>query len=236
MNILLFLKCKLKELFSSRSKFYAEFETDRFVREQIFPDFSYKGIIVEVGGATPNYLSMSKHFKDTGWRCIVVEPNPEFVKLQRAAGNFVVECACSNENIESSPFQVVNWTNIPVSQAKQISEHSFSSLHVKKEYLDKHGLKSINDLSHRTIQVKVRTLNSILEELNLSRIDILSIDTEGWELEVMQGLNIKKYSPEIVILENYLCSRDYDTYMQANEYKILTKCGHNTIYRQINKF
>ena len=43
--------------------YYAELNTDKVIRENYFPDFEYKGIIVEVGGATPDFLSMSKHFK-----------------------------------------------------------------------------------------------------------------------------------------------------------------------------
>ena len=222
-----------KKLGFSRKKFYAEFETDLILRKNFFPDFDYQGVFIEVGGATPEFLSMSKHFKDTGWRCVVVEPNPEFIKLQKAAGNEVVECACSKENIDSAPFRVVNWTNIPAFKANQISEHSFSSLEVKKEYLKKHGFETIEDLPHHTIQVKVRTLNSILEEKQISRIDILSIDTEGWELEVMDGMDTQRFRPTVVVLENYLSLNEYNDYMRVRGYELAQQCGHNSVFRRL---
>ena len=68
-------------------QYFAELGTDRVIRESYFPDFSVSGTMIEVGGGTPEFLSMSRHFKLNGWRTIVVEPNPEFVKLHRKQGN-----------------------------------------------------------------------------------------------------------------------------------------------------
>jgi len=32
--------------------------------------------------------------------------------------------------------------------------------------------------------------------------DVLSVDTEGWEFEVMQGFDLKRFSPNVVCLES----------------------------------
>ncbi len=60
------------------TSYFGDQNIDETIRNRYFPDFSYKGTIVEVGGATPEYLSMSRHFKLNGWRAIVIEPNPTF--------------------------------------------------------------------------------------------------------------------------------------------------------------
>ncbi|MFA5248856.1 MAG: hypothetical protein WC415_06635 [Patescibacteria group bacterium] len=39
------------------NKYYAEFETDKVIRENYFSDFSFKGVMVEVGAATPDFIS-----------------------------------------------------------------------------------------------------------------------------------------------------------------------------------
>lgn len=226
---LLFSNLK-KKLLPPHKKFYAEFETDRIIRESFYGDFSYQGIMVEVGGATPEFISMSKHFKDCGWRCIIIEPNPEFCRLHRKAGNEVVECACSFEDKEASEFQVVNWHKTSEIKADGISEHSFSSLQVKKEYLQKHNYQSVEELHYRTIQVRVRRLDAILQELQVPRLDIVSVDTEGWELEVLQGLDLAKYRPKVVVLENYLDNHKYPEYMEMAGYSIACQCGHNTVF------
>ena len=82
----------------SKPRYYAEHNTDRVIREAFFPDFKVKGVMVEVGGGTPEFLSMSKHFKESGWRTIIIEPNPFFAEQHRLIGNEVYEFACSCED------------------------------------------------------------------------------------------------------------------------------------------
>jgi len=52
-------------------------------------------------------------------------------------------------------------------------------------------------------KIKTQTLNSILDNLNLEnkQIDFISLDVEGHEFEVMKGLDLKKYKPQIIVLE-----------------------------------
>ena len=66
--------------------YHAEDQIDRVVRESFFEDYTYKGVIVEVGAAGPEYLSISRHFREHGWRVFAIEPNPEFCELHRQAG------------------------------------------------------------------------------------------------------------------------------------------------------
>lgn len=51
-------------------------------------------------------------------------------------------------------------------------------------------------LQRKTQKVKIRTLDSILAELQLNHINLLKLDVEGWELEVLKGaseiLKLKK--------------------------------------------
>ena len=220
----------MKQNHEKSGLFYAEDEVDKFVRNKFFPDYSYQGLFVEVGGATPEFLSMCKHFKDTGWRCIIIEPNPIFATFHREAGNEILECACSSENLDSAEFKIVNWLNVEKVTLQNLSEHSFSSLDPKTEYLKKHNYKSLQELNYRTVQVRVRTLKSILEELKISKIDILSVDVEGWELEVLEGLDLAQNRPRVIILENYLHQVEYGNYMRKYGYKEIHSISHNQIY------
>lgn len=197
--------------------YYAEFQTDKFVRENFFPDFSYKGIMVEVGSGPPEFISMSKHFRDNGWRCICIEPNPKFVEQHKQLGNEIYEFACSSEEKESS-FYIVdsNWKD-------EDNGISMSALEIRQFGTHK-------EIKHE-IQVKVRTLNSILEELNIEKIDFLSVDTEGWEIEVMDGFNLEKYQPDIVLLECFQ-PKVYNEYMNKKGYKLVKHIHFNYIYKK----
>jgi hypothetical protein len=54
------------------------------------------------------------------------------------------------------------------------------------------------------IKVKLRRLDTILQvhAPELERIDIFSVDVEGWELEVLAGLDFRKHRPSVLVIEN----------------------------------
>jgi FkbM family methyltransferase len=53
------------------------------------------------------------------------------------------------------------------------------------------------------VRVPARTLTSVLEEANAPRIDLLSLDVEGYELKVPKGLDLRRYRPRVVVVEFY---------------------------------
>lgn len=205
--------------------YYAEHNLDQIIRQRYFPDFNYKGTIVEIGGATPEFISNSKHFKDTGWRVIVVEPNPTFAEMHKLAGNEIFEIACSNENSDNVDFTIVSCN------VGNVTDHAFSSINVKPEYISGTGLTSLDHFNQTKIKVQTRTLDYILNSINVEKVDILSVDTEGWELEVMQGLNTNKIDCNVIILENMLHQQTYTDYMNSIGYKLEQIVGNlNYIY------
>jgi FkbM family methyltransferase len=207
-------------------KYYAEFETDKIIRETYFPDLTFKGTIVEVGGATPEFLSMSKHFKDNGWRAVVIEPNPKFVEEHKTVNNEVYQYACSDENKFGEFTIVEQQVN---AYGGVVTDHSFSSIAIKESYLTKTNL-SLSDLKTKKIQVEIRRLDSILQDLNIDTVDILSIDVEGWELDVMLGLDTEKINCKLIVVENFLNDIEYNNYFEKIGYVLKQEINYNQIY------
>lgn len=83
---------------------------------------------------------------------------------------------------------------------------------------------SINGLKrNRTsnVIVNARTLNSILMEYDIKKIDFFSLDVEGFEYEVLLGLDLKKYRPKYICIEiNNNDGRIFET-MKNNEYILI---------------
>jgi len=158
------------------------------------------GIMVEVGAAGPDFISQSKLFREIGWRCICVEPNPKFAQQHRDIGNEIYEYACSYEEHDNVNFELIDFSSIT---EDDLSCESYSSLGIEEKISKIYNSPSIKNLpSITTIQVKVRKLDTILQEANVETFDYLVIDVEGWELEVMQGFNASLYTPKIIVLEN----------------------------------
>ena len=53
----------------------------------------------------------------------------------------------------------------------------------------------------KKIDIQTNTLENILDNYSIKKIDLLTIDVEGFELKVIKGLNFNKYKPSVIILE-----------------------------------
>jgi len=77
------------------------------------------------------------------------------------------------------------------------------------------------------IKVKVSTLQNILDSLNINTIDFLSLDTEGYEYEILSGLNLNKYRPKYMLIEIY--NTQYDSlvkFLNENNYTLLNNISN----------
>jgi FkbM family methyltransferase len=204
----------------------AEQDVDLVVRDHFFPERGYRGLFVDVGAARPDYLSVSALYRGLGWRVLAVEPNPEFAALQRRAGAEVLEYACGTRDEDDVEFTLVNQHG-QAYEGGQVSYESFSSLGIKKEYAE---LKK--DLDTRKIRVKLRRLETILRQHapEVERIDILSIDVEGWELEVLQGLDLPRRRPRVMVIENLFRSQAYVDALAGAGYRLWRRLYPNDVY------
>lgn len=196
--------------------YYAEFNTDQYIRENFFSDFDDKKLMVEVGAGPTVFYSMSKHFRDNGWRCICVEPNPYFVERHRAEGNEIYQYACSYEQKEST-FKVVKHPY----GVENTDGFMYSSIEIKYD---------MPNYEISEIPVKIIQLNSLLTDLSIEKVDFISIDTEGWEIETMMGFDISKYKPTVVLLENYEHNEDYIKYMERYGYLLNKTIEYNYVF------
>ncbi len=203
----------------------AEGEVDRIVRQRFFPGQN-SGIFVEVGAARPDYLSNSALYRSLGWTVIAIEPNPEFCESHRRHGYEILEYACGNHDEDGVDFCVVNSHGIQY-QNGEVSYESLSSLAIKDSYA---SLSSDLDISK--IRVNLRRLDTILatHAAYIKHIDILSVDVEGWELEVLEGLDLERYRPRVMVIENMFRDSKYRAYMRAKGYRLWRCVRPNDIY------
>jgi|SRR5271165_4306535 len=203
----------------------AEGDVDRIVQQRFFPEQT-SGILVEVGAARPDYLSISARYRSSGWTVIAIEPNPAFCELHRGRGFEVLEYACGDHDEDGVDFCVVNSHGTQYENG-EVSYESLSSLAIKDAYA-----KTASSLDVSKIKVNLRRLDTILttHAPDVQQIDILSVDVEGWELEVLEGLNLEKYRPRVMVIENLFRDRKYRAYMEARGYSLWRCLRPNDIY------
>ena len=207
----------------------AEDNIDQIVRQNFFKTKT-DGVIIDVGAAGPEYLSISAHFRSIGWRVIAIEPNPAFVDLYKAQGIEVLQYACGDHDDDNVEFFVVTSSRVNY-LGGVVTHESISSLGIKEEFVQL--LDTLGDRASVTpIKVKLRKLDAILSTHapDIGHVDVLAVDVEGWEMAVIRGFSIEKYSPSVVILENQFKKPEYTEEMKVAGYALWASLGLNEIY------
>jgi FkbM family methyltransferase len=175
-----------------------------------FFDCAKAGTFVEIGANHPTLLSQTWHLEQQGWSGVLVEPNPELCALLSA------------QRPGSRTFQVAAGSPDQTGEVDLLvgMAHTQSTL---APILDV-------PMSGKKVRVKLRTLDSILAEAGVGRIDFLSIDVEGMELPVLQGLSLEKHVPRLILLEEH--RRDYRKHfhLRRHGYRLVKRTGLNNWY------
>lgn len=80
------------------------------------------------------------------------------------------------------------------------------------------------------VKVPAKTLTSILDISKPKKIDFFSLDVEGYELEVLKGLDFSKYSPIFILIEiyewdkeniiNFMLSKNYELICNLSDFNL----------------
>jgi FkbM family methyltransferase len=193
--------------------FHSQFDEDSIL-SRIFAG-KREGICVEVGANDGINGSTTLYFEKLGWRCILIEPNPDLCAEIRANRSAVLfECAASSRAGNAT-------LHIAEGAWRADGMSTISARSEDRERISKQGF------STRPVDVPTFTMDELLSRAQLDGpIDFVTIDVEGHELEVLQGLSLKRWKPTILILEDnsntedatvarYLAGFGYDAFMRT---------------------
>ncbi|MCU0536478.1 MAG: FkbM family methyltransferase [Hydrococcus sp. Prado102] len=155
------------------------------------------GIFIEAGANDGFSYSNTYYFERfRNWTGILVEGIPELYEkcvLERPNSK-VFNCA-----LVSSDYQEPHVTMV-YANAMSLVRGALKSSEADENHIKKGSEIQLNVVPYE-IQVPARTLTSILDECQIDRIDLLSLDVEGFELNVLKGLDFNKYQPNFMLIE-----------------------------------
>ena len=154
------------------------------------------GFFVEAGANDGFSESNTYHLeKFKGWTGVLVEAIPELYR------------ACVRERSQSKVFNYA-LVNPEYPQATMTLTYSHLMSFAKgslgtEEYEQARVQKAQQywDFQSYEVEVPTRTLASILDAVGQPQIDFLSLDVEGFEIEVLQGLDLNRYQPQYLLIE-----------------------------------
>jgi FkbM family methyltransferase len=195
---------------------------EEYEKAQIRQFFNHQqdGCCVEVGANEPvSVCSQSLHLEERlNWQCLLIEPNPSLaqkaIRLRPKAKVCEAACTCP-ENIGTMLL------NIPLDKNNlEVTGHA--SL---EKNADEHHY-----LYHNSINIKADTLTHILQAHNIRKIDFLSIDVEGAEMDVLLGLDFDLYQPKLILLEDKHLYLKKHLFLKRHGYKLVWRLNRNCWY------
>ncbi len=143
------------------------------------------GFYIDVGANHPVEHSVTKAFYDAGWRGINIEPLPSYQLAfrEQRLHDINLAIAAGAENGSIALFDV------PAVHGWASSDPSVAEAH----RADGHEVTELT--------VPVRTLASVCEQYVSGAIHFLKIDVEGFEGEVLKGMDFVRWRPWVLVIE-----------------------------------
>ena len=203
------------------SKSFSQEGEDKFLLEY-FKD-RVNGFYIDVGAFHPyrinnTYLLYKKGFK--GINIDISATSIDFFDLARP-DDVNLNVGASDKFEEKIFFSKKN-LSFHNTLSKSLAESHIQTEPFKKKY-----------------SISCKTLDEIIEKTKFSNeiIDFLNIDAEGYDYQVLLGLNLNKYNPEVICIEiSPLVDKKNDHYKDTKIYEHLLKHGYKLSWKGFNSF
>jgi FkbM family methyltransferase len=184
-RLLITLKGFIPVRFKSFLKKFRKYNSYNNLDKKMLKYINYKkGFYIDCGANDGVNQSTTWYFeKYLNWRGILVEPIPfiyEELKKNRSKNNYFFNCALVSSSFKGKKIDIT---------------------YNKNDTLTAEILNN-NTTHKKKVETKTITLNKILKKTKLPKfIDFFSLDVEGYEFEVLNGIDFKKFQFKYILIE-----------------------------------
>jgi FkbM family methyltransferase len=161
--------------------------TDEFLYRVLYSRIP-PGFFIECGGLNGTSISNCKILEEClSWRGLNIEPTSEFnVLVVNRPKSINIKAVIGNQD-----FEIVEFTEC----ITNLAASSFDQNLINDAY------------EKKTIQVPMYTYKTLLELLNIQKVDFFSLDVEGFEIEVLKGMQGSIVLPTYIFIETHFSDK-----------------------------
>lgn len=195
---------------------YSQCGQDAFIYWMIF-GAGYEGFFLDIGGNDPIKINNTYLFEQKGWKGMAFEP----IKAQADKWPGKRKTPCYNVAIGDSESEI---------EFMEMEEHELSGIGIEEDYT-----------KAATYKVKQRKLSNILKENDIKHVDMVSIDVEGYEMNVLQGINFEEVDITCFCIENnrdgaVMPNIDLRRFMIKKGYRLIARLSLDDVFIKENYF
>ncbi len=166
-----------------------------------------------------SYDPIHNYVRQYHWKGILVEPQPQVFK--KLVENYAGESQLIFENSAIAPGG--GTLDLYVFESANADDHASMLASTRKHYL------TLNGDGHRgalkTITVPALSLAGLLDKHGVKQVNLLQIDTEGFDFEIIKMVDFNRIKPDIIHFENNFLNRrqksECNRILSAQNYALL---------------
>jgi FkbM family methyltransferase len=177
------------------AEYHSQCKQDEYINNKFFKN-KHNGVFLDIGAHDGIIYSNTCFFeKELGWKGICLEPIPEvYEQLIRNRNSVCIKGCATYDGIKAKDFLRITG---PLEMLSGLID-SYDSEHVERieRQLTEYGGH------YEVIRVPCFNINEILNEYGISRIDFLSLDTEGGEYHLLQNIDFDRFKIDVIAVED----------------------------------
>ena len=201
----------LKILKKSKKRYYYADNGEDIIIQGLF-NHKKNGFYIDVGCYHPVRASLTHLLYKKGWKGVNIDISKDTINLFNIARP-------NDKNI-----------NIGIAD-KEGEDFYYQSSHINQA----NSFKFYDNV--KKVKVQITTLDNIIKNLGIEKIDFLNIDVEYRDFKALQGLNLNNVRPSLIAIEDNdaydiadVTNSDIYKYMTNKEYFLYSKLNCTNFY------